>query len=170
MCKRKLILFILFIMPSYLAADLPKQEIDTPALKQEINTSLGYAYVYNKKAVNMASHIPMPFDSNGPMTSGITHILGSSEVVLKNAGVYQVNFAGTAEILIQGAPMPEVVLYLNNQRVTEYVCTGNYSSYSIIFQAIIVANAGDILTIKLNGNPRSLNFTLGASIIIKQLA
>jgi len=165
MCKRKLILFMLFVVPSYLAADLLKQEVDT----------LEYAYVYNSNPVNLCLKNPMPFDSNGPMTSGITHILGSSDIVLKKAGVYQVNFVGAASVRSQNGPglSSEVSLFLNNQRITGF--GGIYGSLpliSIIIQAIITVNTGDTLIIKLNGIA-AIDFPFGhnsSSIIIKQLA
>lgn len=104
-------------------------------VRQAVNVSLEYAYVYiqpdrtvrlTAENLNEKGEGNIPFDGNGPMTSGITHVLNSSEIVLTKPGVYKVNFMGTAAlnkpsnislILSFGGTEPTIALFLNGQRV-----------------------------------------------------
>lgn len=151
----------------------------------------------NKEDSNKEPNIS--FDSNGPMTSGVTHVLGSPDIILKNAGVYQVNFMGIATLnknsnsfIMAGEIRPTIALFLNNKRVegagtsvipykkivtvqelnigqTNIVLNDNCP---ISMQAIITVNAGDILTVKWHGINLvndSLDIMSNTSITIKQL-
>lgn len=194
MCKRKLILFMLFVVPSCLATDLLKQDVDITELKQEVNTPLEYAYLYISDDVKLfkveaerrSTFLPVAlkvlgdddrsnilFDSNGPMSSGIIHEPGSSDIILNKAGIYEVNFSGET-----GVQPSFFALILNNQHVPGTGSGGRsvlahtpFRNQSIIImQAIITVNAGDILKVRVGRANNGAVLYGNASIIIKQVA
>lgn len=73
-----------------------------------------YAYIYNLIAQTVAVEAAITFDSNGPSV-GITHTLGSPDIVLVDGGTYAVwfNEAGVEPnqfaVFINGSPVPESV-------------------------------------------------------------
>jgi hypothetical protein len=56
---------------------------------------LEYAYVYNTSAETVAIGAAVTFDSNGEMTSGITHGAGTGPITLTDAGTYRVSFSAS---------------------------------------------------------------------------
>jgi len=56
---------------------------------------LGYAYIYNLTGVAVAVEAAVPFDSNGLMTSGFGHVLGSTDITITIAGTYSVHFSAS---------------------------------------------------------------------------
>ena len=52
-----------------------------------------YAYVFNTAAQVVALEAPILFNSHGRMTSGFTHTLGTSQLMVLNAGDYKISFS-----------------------------------------------------------------------------
>lgn len=170
--KKICMTIVLLCAGQYAAARIyPEGQPVQQEIKQVSNAPLEYAYVYSYVPVDLNRQNPMPFDSNGPMTSGITHVLGSSEIVFKKAGVYQVNFAGLASVN-GDKRTSQVSLFLNNQRVItgSDIYGSSFSPISIMIQGIITVNAGDTLTVKKEGQSEIRTSYNGASLVIKQLA
>jgi hypothetical protein len=52
-----------------------------------------YAYVYNLAADTVLVEADVNFDTNGVLTSGITHVAGTAGITLANSGTYKVTFS-----------------------------------------------------------------------------
>lgn len=196
----KSIMLMSFLGSSYLLGNLPGEGQTESGVKPVIagssnNGSLEYAYVFvhpnntvriAAENLNEKGEANITFSSNGPMTPGITHELGTAEIVLKNAGVYQVNYIAVATLLNtpeNSGAEARIALFLNGQRVEETEILIPPSSQifrgvsvndkcSTSMQAIITINAGDALTVKYLGSNACGGFLAIAhhSMIIKQLA
>jgi hypothetical protein len=52
-----------------------------------------HAYVYNFAAETVLVEADVNFDTNGVLTSGITHVAGTAGITLANSGTYKVTFS-----------------------------------------------------------------------------
>ena len=133
---------LVFLFVSLLAISL----INAKTIDVKTDQGPEYAYVYNlsgnkEKAIKRGESVT--FDSNGPMTSGITHKLGSSDIVLVNEGTYLINF------YVSCTNQNSFMLFLNNTEV-QGSGYGGFSQYTFntAGQAIVKATAGAVLTLR----------------------
>ncbi|MCH5304231.1 MAG: hypothetical protein J1E41_05155 [Ruminococcus sp.] len=97
----------------------------------------GYGYVYNITRQNVDEDEAVTFSSNGLLSSGITHVAGTSDIVITTAGVYLINYYVGEE--------GQFTVYQNSAPVAGSTYA---SSEDIIYgQVIISAQAGDIITL-----------------------
>jgi BclA C-terminal domain/Collagen triple helix repeat (20 copies) len=131
-----------------------------------------YAYVYNLTGQAIPIEADIPLDSNGVMTSGITHALGSSGVHLVNAGVYKVTFS------VSGTEPSQFALFLNGGLVSGSIYGSGAGTQQNTGFAIVNAGAGDVLTIRNHSSAAAegLASSIGgtqansnASIVIEKL-
>jgi hypothetical protein len=101
-----------------------------------------YAYIYNLAEENVPIEAPVTFDSNGVMTSGITHFAGSSAVTLVNPGTYEVTFS------VSGTGPNQVALFDNETIVPGTVYGSGAGTQQNTGQAIFTVVAGDVLTLR----------------------
>jgi hypothetical protein len=113
------------------------------------------------------------FDSNGPLTSAVTHSPGDSQLILVNAGVYEVTFS------VSGNEPSQMAIFLNGSAVAGGVYGSGAGTQQNNGQAILVAGAGDAVTVRsyssaagvtlqtLAGGTRT---NTNASVVIKKLA
>ena len=66
-----------------------------------------FAYIYNTAAQVVALEADVLFDANGPLTSGFTHIPGTSTVIIVNPGIYELDFS------VSGVEPNQFTPYLN---------------------------------------------------------
>jgi hypothetical protein len=78
---------------------------------------LDYAYVYNLAAQVVPIEADVIFDSNGPITAGFTHILGTNVISVISGGVFQVIFSASGvepnqfALFVNGAPASPGAVY-----------------------------------------------------------
>ncbi len=82
------------------------------------------------------------FDSNGVLTSGITHLPGTAGITLVTAGVYEVTFS------VSGTEPSQMALFVNGTQVPGSVYGSGAGTQQNSGQAIFVAPAGGVLTIR----------------------
>jgi len=123
-------------------------------------TGLGIAqfgYIYNLTAQSVAVESDITFDSNGTMTAGITHALGSSSIVIVNAGTYLINFS------VSGVEPSQFALFVNGAAPTTGTVYGSGAgTQQNNGMAILVFAAGDVLTLR--------NHTSAAAVTLQTLA
>jgi hypothetical protein len=83
---------------------------------------------------------------------GITHTAGSSQIVLVAAGAYKVTFSVSADVI------NEISVFVNGAGIPGGTFASGGSTRVNIGQIIIVAAAGDVLTIR--------NLHPGAGIVL----
>ena len=101
-----------------------------------------YAYVYNLAAETVAIEADVTFSSNGVMTSGITHALNGSAIVLANAGDYKITFS------VSGTEPNQMALFVNGVQVLGGVYGSGAGTQQTTGQAIVTVAAGAVLTVR----------------------
>jgi hypothetical protein len=101
-----------------------------------------YAYVYNLGAQTVPLEADIAFDTNGVLTSGITHVAGSAGLVLVNAGKYQVTFS------VSGTEPSQMALFVNGVMVPGAVYGSGAGTQQNTGQTIVTAAAGAVLTVR----------------------
>jgi uncharacterized cupin superfamily protein len=101
-----------------------------------------YAYIYNLLAQTIAIEADVPFDTNGIMTSGITHGPGNTGINLLVAGDYKVTFS------VSGTEPGQFALFLNGNEVAGTVYGSGAGTQQDTGQAIFTVSAGDVLTVR----------------------
>ena len=110
-----------------------------------VNGSSGsseYGYIYNLSAQVVPLETPVTFSANGVRTAGITHALGSSDIVVISAGDYKVNFS------VSGTEPNQFALFLNGIMVAGTGYGSGAGTQQNSGQAILAIGAGDILTVR----------------------
>ncbi|HFJ9387921.1 TPA: collagen-like protein, partial [Bacillus nitratireducens] len=115
-----------------------------------------YAYVFNTAAQVVALEAPILFNSHGRMTSGFTHTLGTSQLMVLNAGDYKISFS------VSGVEPNQFTLFLNGAPVTSAVYGSGAGTQPNNGQTILTLAAGDIITLN--------NHTSAAAVTLQTLA
>ncbi|QWI44707.1 BclA C-terminal domain-containing protein [Bacillus mycoides] len=115
-----------------------------------------YAYVFNTAAQVVALEAPILFNSHGRMTSGFTHTLGTSQLMVLNAGDYKISFS------VSGVEPNQFALFLNGAPVTNSVYGSGAGTQQNNGQTVLTLAAGDILTLN--------NHTSAAAVTLQTLA
>jgi hypothetical protein len=89
----------------------------------------------------VAVNTPVTFDANGVMTSGLTHALGTSTIVLAAAGDYEVTFS------VSGVEPNQMALFVNGVPIAGAVYGSGAGTQPNVGQAIFTADAGSDLTL-----------------------
>ncbi len=101
-----------------------------------------YAYIYNVGVENVFVESDVTFDSNGVMTSGITHAGGSAGITLLNAGTYKVTFS------VSGTEASQFALFVNGTLVAGSIYGSGAATQQNAGQAIFTVVAGGVLTLR----------------------
>lgn len=101
-----------------------------------------YAYVYNLAAQTVPLEGAVTFDSNGLMTSGITHALGAAGIVFVSAGIYKLTFS------VSGTEPNQMGLFLHGVPVAGSIYGSGAGTQQNTGQVIVSAGAGDVLTLE----------------------
>ncbi len=104
----------------------------------------------------MALEADVTFDTNGVLTSGITHATGAAGIALVNAGTYKVTFS------VSGVEPNQMALFVNGSLVPGTVYGSGAGTQQNTGQAILTIAAGDVLTVR--------NHTSSAAVTLQTLA
>ncbi len=131
-----------------------------------------YAYIFNTGAQSVAAAAAVTFDTNGPISAGITHIAGSASTTLTNAGTYSFSY------IVSGIAANQFTLFLNGVPVAS-TTYGTLAGSLTVGHAIMIVPGGSIITLvnrtstvspvvltTLGGSSAGVN----ASLLIEQLA
>jgi hypothetical protein len=114
-----------------------------------------YGYIYDTSGATVAPNTNILFNADGPTTAGITHTPGSSQIVLMAAGTYKVSFSVSADVI------NEISVFVNGAGLPGGTFASGGSSRVNIGHTILVAAAGDVLTIR--------NLHPGAGIVLDNI-
>jgi hypothetical protein len=132
-----------------------------------------YAYVYNVLAKTIAVEADVTFDSNGPLSAGITHAPGTAEIAFTSPGAYKVTFS------VSGTEPSQMALFLNGALVGGTLYGSGAGTQQNTGQAIVTIAAGDLLTVRnhtssaavgLASNIGGTQANVNASVLIEQLS
>jgi BclA C-terminal domain len=101
-----------------------------------------YAYVYNTAAETVQVGDDINFDTNGVMSSAITHAPGTAGIHLVNAGTYKVTFS------VSATESNQMALYVAGVLVPGSIYGSGAGTQQNTGQAIVTVPAGAVLTLK----------------------
>jgi hypothetical protein len=113
------------------------------------------------------------FDSNGVLTPGITHAPGAAGITLTTAGTYEATFS------VSGTEPSQIALFVNGTLVPGTVYGSGAGTQQNMGQAIFVASAGAVLTIRNHTSSAAVGLATpiggtqpssNASVVIEKLA
>lgn len=111
--------------------------------------------IFNTNAGPIAPGAPILFSSNGPLL-GVTHVLGSSAIVIVNAGTYAVQFS------VSGVEPNQFTLFVNGVADASTVYGSGAGTQQNSGLSILILAAGAILTL--------VNHTSAAAVTLQTLA
>jgi len=115
-----------------------------------------YGYIYNLTGRTVANESPVIFDSNGPLSAGITHSLNSSTITIVNTGIYKVVFS------VSGLQANQFALTQNNVVIPGTIYGSGAGTQQNTGQVIVSFAANDTL--------RLINHTSSAAVALQTLA
>jgi hypothetical protein len=131
-----------------------------------------YGYVYNLAAQNLPLQADVAFDTNGLMTAGITHVAGSTVLVLVNAGTYQVTYS------VSGTQITQMALFVDGDLVLGSDYGSGAGTQQNTGQAIVTVAGGAVLTLRNHTSAAAVDLpvriagtqdTANASVLIVKL-
>jgi hypothetical protein len=131
-----------------------------------------FGYIYNLTPQTVAIEADVLFDSNGIITPGIVHILGTSQIIVNTPGIYEVTFS------VSGTQPNQFALFLNGSPVAGTVYGSGAGTQQNNGQAIINIGANNVLTLRNHSSAAAVGLAsviggtqanVNASIVIKML-
>jgi hypothetical protein len=131
-----------------------------------------YAYLYNVSAEVVPIEADITFDTNGILTSGITHSPGTAGIALVNAGTYKVTFS------VSGVEPNQMALAVNGVAVPGTVYGSGAGTQQNTGQAIVTIVSGDVLTVRNHSSAAAVTLqtlaggtqtSTNASVVIEKL-
>lgn len=110
-----------------------------------------YAYIYNTSAQFVTLGNSVTFDSNGPLSSGITHNLGTSFIFVNTTGLYRIEFSASASQASQFS------IYVNGVSVAGSRYGSATTSTQNSGMVLVSLAAGDVVQLNNTGSSGSLN-------------
>jgi hypothetical protein len=101
-----------------------------------------YGYIYNLNAQVVPLETAVIFSSTGVHSAGITHGLGSSDIIVVNKGDYTVTYS------VSGTEPNQFALFLNGVAVAGTVYGSGAGTQQNTGQAILSIGANDVLTLR----------------------
>ncbi|HEY1537801.1 MAG TPA: hypothetical protein VGF63_00280 [Solirubrobacteraceae bacterium] len=115
-----------------------------------------YAFVYNLGAQVVPIEADIAFDTNGPMSAGVTHAPGAAGIQMVNAGIYKFTFT------VSGVEPSQMAMLLNGVKIAGSVYGSGAGTQLNAGQAIATVAAGDVLTLR--------NHSSAAAVTLQTLA
>jgi hypothetical protein len=103
--------------------------------------SSDYGYIYNLDDEVVPVEAAVNFSDNGLGTASFTHVLGSSQIQVANAGIYKVTFS------VSGTEPNQFAVFLNGVVVPGSIYGSGAGTQQNNGQVIISIGANDILTL-----------------------
>jgi hypothetical protein len=90
----------------------------------------------------VAIEADVPFDSNGPMTPGIVHAPGGTQITLVHSGTYRISFS------LSGTEPNQMALFVNGAVVPGAVYGSGAGTQQNSGEATVDIADGDVLTLR----------------------
>jgi hypothetical protein len=130
------------------------------------------AYIYNVSNQIVAIEDDILFDSNGSITSGFSHVAGSSDIAFLNSGTYKVTFS------VSASEPNQFGLFINGSSLSESIYGSGAGTQQNTGMVVFTAFIGDVLSLRNHTSAAAVtlaSFTGGtqsnvnASILIEKL-
>lgn len=129
--------------------------------------------VYNLSPQTVPIEADVIFDTNGALSSGITHDPGTAQLAVSNSGKYEVTFTVTC------VEPNQFALFVNGVQALGTVYGSGAGTQQNHGQALILLVAGDVLTLRNHSSAAAIGLqtlaggtqtNVNASVIIKKLS
>lgn len=120
-----------------------------------------YAYIYNLSAQTVAVGAAVTFDLNGPAFGTITHTLGTSAILINDAGTY------TFDFIVSGTTANQFTIFVNGVANTSTTYGTGIANSQTVGQATITVPAVTTITLvnHTSASPITLATTQGGSAV-----
>ena len=115
-----------------------------------------FAYIYNLGAQVVPIDADIIFDTNGPLTPGITHAPGTTDILVTTPGIYKITFS------VSGVEPNQFALFVDDALVPGTVYGSGAGTQQNVGQAIVSLSASDVVTVR--------NFSSAAAVTLQTLA
>lgn len=131
-----------------------------------------FAYIYSTSAQIVPLETDVNFEANGAATSGISHQLGTSSIVIALAGIYDIAFS------VSAVEPNQFALFLNGAPVPGSLYGSGAGTQQTTGHVILVLGAGDIVTLRNHTSSTAVTLqtlaggtqtNVNASILIRKL-
>ncbi|MGE6516516.1 collagen-like protein [Lysinibacillus sphaericus] len=132
-----------------------------------------YGHIYNLSAETVAVEADIIFDTTGIVTTGITHVPGTSQIFVTTPGIYEVIFS------VSGVEPNQFTLFLDGAPVPGTVHGSGAGTQQNTGHAIISIPSGGFLTLRNHSSAAAVilqtlaggtQINVNASIILKMLS
>lgn len=143
------------------------------AIIYPISPPIVSGFIYNVSAQTVPIEADIIFDTNGILKPGITHVPGTTEIVVTNPGSYEVAYSASA------VEPNQFALCVNGTPATGTVYGSGAGTQHNNGQAIIPLDAGDVLTLRNHSSAAAVTLqtlaggtqtNVNASVIIKKIS
>ena len=131
-----------------------------------------FAYIYNLGAQVVPIEADIVFDTNGILTTGITHAPGTSTILVTAAGTYKVSFS------VSGVEPSQFAIFVDGILAAGTVYGSGAGTQQNFGQAILSLSAGDVLTVRNHSSAAAVTLqtlaggtqtNVNASIVIERI-
>jgi hypothetical protein len=132
-----------------------------------------FGYIYNLRPQLVLIEGDVIFDTNGIHSPGITHVPGTTQIAVTDAGNYEVHFS------VSGVEPNQFAIYINGNLAGGTIYGSGADTQQNTGQAILALACGDVLTLRNHSSatPVTLQTLAGgtqtsvnASVIIRKLS
>ncbi len=132
--------------------------------------ALDYAYIYNIGVESVPSNTDVSFDTNGPISAGISHAVGTKPITLRVTGTYRVTYT----LALAAGSLGQFAVVQDGYSAFIPGSEFGGSSSTIVGQVIFTAQAGDTITLHNTSAVAALLTGIAsqanASILIERIA
>ena len=131
-----------------------------------------FGYVYNLSGRTVAIGADVIFDTNGVLTSGVTHATGTAPILVTNAGTYKISFS------VSGSEPNQFALFVNGVLVPGSIYASGAGTQQNTGQVIVALGAGDSFTVRNHASSSAVSLAtpiggtqanVNASVVIEKI-
>lgn len=131
-----------------------------------------FGYIYSLRPQTVPIEADVMLDTNGILTSGITHVPGTAQITVADAGIYEVHFS------VSGIEPNQFAIYINGALAEGTIYGSGADTQQNTGQAIVSLACGDMLTLRnhssstmviLQTSAGGVQVNVNASILIRKL-
>ncbi|WP_025716288.1 hypothetical protein [Paenibacillus sp. 1-18] len=131
-----------------------------------------FGYIYNLRPQVVPIEGDIIFDTNGILTPGVAHVPGTTQIVVADAGNYEVHFS------VSGVEPNQFAIFINGTLAGGTLYGSGAGTQQNTGQAILTLACGDVLTLRNHSSATPVTLqtlaggtqtTVNASVIIRKL-
>jgi hypothetical protein len=122
--------------------ELMTASLETNLAVDPAGGATNYGYFYNTLQEEGGVHTAVTFNSNGPMSAGVSHVPGTSTITVNHSGDYEIHFS-----VVVSSQSP-FTLYVNGGLVPGSTYGAEESHQQVDGQVIVSLSANDTIELR----------------------